>query len=133
MLIAMRKTISMLLLAVVSASAMAEWVEVGRGKSDTLYVDVSAIRGTDDKAKMWALNDYKAPQRPGKRRPFMSEKAQFEYDCKEQQSRLLYFTSHSGNMAGGEIVDYNIVPGEWTRIAPGSGLEALWKIACGKV
>ena len=132
MLIAIRKTILMLLLAVVSSSAMAEWVAVGSSEIDTLYVDPSTIRGADNRAKMWALNDYKVTQRVDEHEPFKSEKTEYEYDCKEQQSRLLYFTSHTGNMAEGEVVDYNIVPGEWTRFPPGSALDVLWKIACGK-
>ena len=133
MLSATRKAIPILLLAIVSGSAMADWVEVGRSKTDTLYVDPSTIRGTDSVARMWALNDYKATQRLDNREPFKSETMEYEYDCKDEQSRLLYFTSHPDNMAEGEVLDFNVVPGAWTRNPPGSGLEVLWKIACGKV
>jgi len=133
MLTAMRKAILMLLLAVVSSSAMAEWVEVGSSKTETLYFDPSTIRGVDDMAKMWALNDFKVTQRLDERKPFKSEKAEYEYDCKQTQSRLLYFTSYTESMAGGEVVDFNVVPGEWAPVLPDSGLEALWKIVCGKV
>ena len=125
MLFAIRKAILMLVPAVVSSSAMAEWVAVGSSKTDTLYVAPSTIRGADNRSKMWALTDYKTTQRLDNREPFTSEKAEYEYDCKEQQSRLLYFTSHTGNMAEGEVVDYNIVPGEWTRFPPGSALDVL--------
>ena len=133
MLTAMRKAILMLLLAVVNSSAMAEWVEVGSSKTDTLYFDPSTIRGADNRAKMWALNDFKVTQRLDERKPFKSEKAEYEYDCKQTQSRLLYFTSYTESMAGGEVVDFNVVPGEWAPVLPDSGLEALWKIVCGKV
>jgi hypothetical protein len=130
----MRKQLALAaLLAVVSSSAMAEWVEVGSSETDTLYADPATIRGANNMAKMWVLNDFKAAQRLDKREPFKSEKAEYEYDCKLAQSRLLYFTSHTESMAGGEVVGYNIVPGEWEPIPPGSGLEALRKIACGKL
>ena len=129
----MRKAILMLLLAAASSSAMAEWVKVGSNETDTLYADPSTIRWADNTARMWAMNDFKVTQRLHEREPFKSEKVEYEYDCKLAQSRLLYFTSHSESMAGGEVVDFNIVPGDWARVPPNSGLEELWKIACGKV
>ena len=132
MLIAMRKVILVLLLAAVSGSAMAEWVKVGSNSSDTLYID-PAIRWTDNNtAKLWALNDFKVMQQRDKREPFKSEKVEYEYDCKLAQSRLLYFTSHTESMAEGEVVDFNVVPGDWAPVSPNSGLEELWKIACGR-
>lgn len=132
MLIDMRKGILILLLAVVSSSAMADWVKVGSNETDTLYIDPS-IRWTGNTAKLWALNDFKVTQRLHEREPFKSEKVEYEYDCKLAQSRLLYFTSHTESMAGGEVADFNVVPGDWARISPNSELEELWKIACGKV
>jgi hypothetical protein len=134
MLIATRKAVGMFLLAAVSSAAKAEWVEVGRSELETLYFDPSTItiRGTANGARMWALKDFNAPQRSDRRMPFKSEKIEHEYDCELAQSRLLYFTSHSENMAGGEVVDFNVVPGDWTPVPPNSGLDELWKIACGK-
>ena len=132
MLTAIRSGSILLLLAIVSSSATAEWVPVGSNETDTLYIDPSTIRSADNKAKMWALNDYTSTQRLDDREPFMSEKTEYEYDCNGEQTRLLYFTSHSANMAEGEVVDFNVVPGEWTRVLPGSGLAILWKIACAK-
>jgi hypothetical protein len=78
------------------------------------------------------MNDFKVTQQLHEREPFKSEKVEYEYDCKLAQSRLLYFTSHTESMAGGEVVDFNVVPGEWARVSPNTGLEELWKIACGK-
>jgi hypothetical protein len=134
MLIATRKAVGMFLLAAVSSAAKAEWVEVGRSELETLYFDPSTItiRGTANGARMWALKDFNAPQRSDRRMPFKSEKIEHEYDCELAQSRLLYFTSHSENMAEGEVVDFNVVPGDWTPVPPNSGLDELWKIACGK-
>lgn len=132
MLFTLRRIVLALLLAGVSGSATADWVAVGSSETDTLYVDLSTIRGSDNKAKMWALKDFKATQRLDEREPFKSEKAEYEYDCKREQSRLLYFTSHTESMAGGEVVDFNVVPGEWVPVSPDSGLEALWNIVCGK-
>ena len=134
MQIATRKAVGVFLLAAASSSAMAEWVEVGRSESETLYFDPSTItiRGTANGARMWALKDFNAPQRFDRREPFKSEKAEHEYDCELARSRLLYFTSHSENMAGGEVVDFNVAHGDWTPVPPNTGLDELWRIACGK-
>jgi hypothetical protein len=130
----MRKANLIFLLALVSSSAMAEWIAVGTSDDETLYVDPATIRwGDDNTAKMWAMNDFKMAQRLNELELFKSEKAEHEYDCKLAQSRLLYFTSHTENMAGGEVVEFNVVPGDWARVTPNSKLGELWKIACGKV
>jgi hypothetical protein len=131
MRLAIREAVLVLLLAAASGGAMADWVRVGSSDTDTLYADPDTIRWSDDTAKMWAMNDFKTAQRKDARDPFKSEKAEYEYDCKGRLARLLYFTSHADNMAQGEIVDFNVVPGEWMPFAPNSGLEELWKIACG--
>ncbi len=128
----MPKIILILLLAAASNSAMAEWIEVGSNDTDTVYIDPATIRGTDALAKMWALNDFKETQVIDNRAPFKSVKMEYEYDCKEELSRMLYFTSHPANMAEGEVLDFNFAPSAWTRSAPGSVLDAMWKIACGK-
>ena len=132
MQVAIRKSVLLLLLALVNSGAMAAWVRIGASETDTLYVDPATIRYGDNTAKIWALNDFTETQRRDERGPFKSEKVEYEYDCKAQQARLLYFTSHAESMAGGDIVDFNVAPGEWMRIAPGSELEALWEIACWK-
>ena len=133
MLTAVRKAILVLALAIVSSSAMAEWIEVGSNETDTLYVDLSTRREKGNLAKMWALNDFKAIQRLEDREPFMSEKTEYEHDCEGAQSRLLYLTSYTKPMAAGEVVGYNLAPGEWMQFPPESALDILWRIACGKV
>jgi len=132
MLTSLYKAVPILLLAVSSNSAMADWVKVGSSETGTLYVDPSTIRDTGGVARMWTLNDYVALQRLDQREPFKSVKMEYEYDCKNERSRLLYFTSHPESMAEGAALDFNVAPGAWTANSPGSGLEMLWKIACGK-
>jgi hypothetical protein len=68
----MHKAIFLMLLAVMSSGAMAEWVKVGSNETDTLYIDPSTIRWADNTAKMWAMNDFKVTQRLHERGPFKS-------------------------------------------------------------
>jgi len=51
----MPKAILIILLTVVSSSAMAEWVKVSEDKLVTAYADPTTIRKLGDKVKMWAL------------------------------------------------------------------------------
>jgi hypothetical protein len=131
----MRKAILMMLLGVMSSSAAAGWVEISRSDDAdmTTYADPATHRKKGNRMKMWTLFDYKTAQVVSGDKPYLSQKAQKEYDCKEEQSRTLVLTSHSGNMGGGEVVysNYN-VNGNWEPVAPESIVEDMWKFACGK-
>jgi len=99
----MRKAILMMLLAGVSSSAAAEWIAVGSGEPSTLYADPSTIRKAGDRVQMLDLLDFKTAQVTEGYR-YMSSKTLSEYDCKEERTRILYFTLHSENMGRGEAV-----------------------------
>jgi len=126
----MHKAILIMLLAVVSSSAMAEWVKVDEDKLVTAYADPTTIRKSGNKVKMWALWDYSTAQE-GKSKPYMSVRIQNEYNCKEETSRQIYATTFSGNMAGGHTI--NRQGGRpWLPVSQGNTTELLWKFACGK-
>ncbi len=120
------------MLAVVSSSAMAEWVKVGvsTDKNTTIYADPSTIRKLGDKVKMWALWDYSTAQEGGSK-PYMSVRIQNEYNCKEETTRQIYATTFSGNMLEGNKIDTQ-GGRDWEPVAPRTHDEALWKFACGK-
>jgi len=142
---AMKKLLLTLMLAVVSTSAMAEWVKVGTSddKTTTIYADPSTIRKSGNRVKMWALWDYSTAQEGGSK-PYMSVRIQNEYNCKEETDRIqneynckeetdrqIYATTFSGNMAGGHTI--NRQGGKkWEPVAPRTFGETLWKFACGK-
>ena len=121
-----------LLLAAASSNAMADWVELGRSSTDTLYADPAAIRVDGHTARLWAMNDFRMAHVLDDGSTSMSVKMQYEYDCKLAQWRLIYFSAHSGAMAEGEVVDFNIAPGDWEPIPPESAIDVTWKIACGR-
>lgn len=127
-----------MLLAVVSSGAMAEWIEVGGNDEQTTYADLTTIRKSDNRAKMWNLISYtmtkelRVPLGEPVTKLYMSIKEQTEFDCKERQSRTTYVSYYSGNMGGGESVFYSSKPTEWYPVPPETGFEILWKFACGK-
>lgn len=79
---------------------------------------------------MWLLNDYKAFQESqyGK---YKSTKGQEEFDCNEEQSRLLTLSTYAEGMGAGETINMIEDISRWRPVAPSSAGEAIWKFACG--
>ena len=129
----MRNAILMMLLAVVSGRAAAEWVWVGDTSTAAIYWDPATIRRTGNIVNMGVLHDLKtAVLSETNGIHYASQKLQAEYDCKEEQWRMLYFSWYSGNMGGGKMVEYLADSFKWKPVPLGSGVEALWQLACGK-
>ena len=129
---AMRKATLSLLLAVVSNNAAAEWVKVADTEVAAIYTDPAAVRKTENTVQIWVLFDLKSAVAVPESTPFMSSKAQYEYDCKEDRVRGHFYTLHAASMAGGEVVGKNYGPTDWMPVASDSLNQALWKIACEK-
>ena len=127
----MRKVIFMMLLAVVTNSAMAKWAEVGATAIFTAYVDPATIQKAGNRVKMWDLFDFSITQTLMDKQ-FHSIKSQREFDCKETSMRLLYTTSHTLKMGAGSIVYTSNLVRDWAPVPPESINEILWRFACGK-
>lgn len=125
----MRKLALMILLAVVSSNAMAEWVKVGHNEGITIYTDPSTISRADDLVKLWKLVDYQKAPAQNFTKPFKSFKVHIEFDCKEGNSRRVAQTFYSDNMGEGDAVLAENIDEHWTlhNLA-----DTLWKIACEK-
>ena len=131
----MKKNIGLaLLVAVVSSSAVAEWVEVDSYGIRTAYADPASIHRAGYRVKMWALLDFKTTQQDSAnpRNGYLSEIAQFEYNCKEQRARRFYYSLHSRHMGRGKVVSSDSNPSKWEPVLPGSGNEILREFACGR-
>lgn len=128
----MRKVILMMLLATVSSSAMAEWVEAGSNGGSTSYANPATIQNSDTRVKMWRLKNYGLPK-VFLGNTVMSDKEQNEYDCKAVQHRLLYVSFHSEKYGKGDVVFRDSYPdAEWQIVEPDSIGEELWKIAAAR-
>lgn len=127
------RTILMLLLAIASSNAFAEWVLVDQtnDKSMSSYADSATMRKTGNRVKMWTLDNYKKAYKSGNQ-AFLSEKSQVEYDCNEAQMRLLSLLQYSAKMGAGEVIFSQFEPSPWTPVVPQSVGMTMWKFACGK-
>ena len=128
----MRITVFMMLWAGVISSAAAEWVEVDRKDTTTVYADPATIHMGGNLVKMWSLYDFKTIQAIDGLTPYMSSRQQYEFDCKEKRLRTFSFSFHSANMAQGEVTVSATRTGNWEPIASGSTDEGLWRAACKK-
>ena len=127
----MSKILLMVLLVMVSNSAMAEWVKAGGSEKLTNYYDSTTIRENGDKVKMWELIDYNSVQETSGGKSYLSVIGQSEFDCKEEQIRSLNFIEYSGNMGNGDLVYSYSDPAKWEPVVPRSIGEKVWKFACG--
>jgi hypothetical protein len=129
----MRKVILMLLLAGVSRSAMAEWVQIGGNGGLSIYTDPSNIHREGNIVRMWNLYNHNIAQRGAGGKTYLSAEEQEEFDCEERKMRSLYFSYHPGNMGEGDSIYSSSLSNDskWDPIEPGSTGERLLKYACG--
>ena len=127
----MKKLLIILMLALASASAMAEWTPVAWNDEIglTVYADFATIRKAGNKVKMWAMYDYKTAQEIGLYK-YLSTKDLWEFHCQEEEFRVLYAIYFSGNMGNGDSVARGGEPTKFIPILPGTCVEFYWKIAC---
>jgi hypothetical protein len=128
----MRKAFLILLLAVVSNSVVAEWVEVGGNETAITHADPATIRKAGNMVTMWHLPDYAKARGIEGIKPYASAKAQDEYDCKQERTRTLSISLHSANMGEGEVLGTSTDPGNWRPVLPDSLVETLREFACGQ-
>jgi hypothetical protein len=125
----MRKVVLMLALGLTCSSAMAEWTKVTANDEATTYADVVTINKVGDIAKMSDVMDINKP-RVGEK--YLSIKSTNEYDCNLKKSRVVTFSTYSGNMGSGKVLDSSSYIHDWLPVRYGSATEALWEVACGK-
>jgi hypothetical protein len=126
----MRKAILMLLLAVVSASVFAGWVEVGKSDVNVLYADLPGMRKSGNTVTLWYLLDFNTSQEYVGGATYVSTKTHAEFDCANREWRQLSFSWHSDNMGEGDIVLSASETEAWHAVPRRSGSEVLWKLSC---
>jgi len=125
----MKRLLFVLMLAAISNSAIAKWVEAGRGKDSIIYYDPATIRKSGSKVIIWSLHDYKTPRGQIE---YTSVTLESEYDCIKKQSRRLFISFYQKNMGSGTTIRKDIEPRNWMPITMGTIKEAMWTIACQK-
>jgi len=118
----------LMLLLIAAVPAWAEWVKVTEAGGISFYIDRATIRKKGDMRRVWVLQDLKEAGY----RSEMSRRGLEEYDCEEERYRILTASSHSGPMAGGDVLGIDDSPGEWSYIGPGTPAAIMLGIVCSK-
>ena len=108
--------------------AWAEWIPASDSNEATTFLDPSSVRYDGVFRKVWTLQNLKQRHKDGE----LSRRMRDEYDCKQERSRVLSATFHSGPMATGEVLERLIEPGSWLDIVPSSHAAVIFKYLCTK-
>lgn len=128
----MRNLILTVLLTAMSTCALAEWTIVNSNDKLTIYADLQTIRKKGDSRKMWSLLDFRSQQQQNYA-TYVSQVTQSEYDCAEEQFRMIFSTYYDLPMGNGNSV-FTYEHGNSVKpVPPNTPLRELWEIACGKV
>lgn len=122
----MKRLIFALLAMSFSASAAAGWVKVGETEEGSFFIDPETIRSSGHFRKVWVITNMKKLIVDGAR----SYRVQWEYDCKEERSRVLYLSGHSKQSATGEMLFSSSAPQRWEPTPPDTPDEFILRIVC---
>lgn len=111
----------------------AKWRKVVEDEARTVYASSAPLEKNGDRVTIVAMIDLAKAATLSDGKEFLSWETQYEFDCKQRQSRIVAASMYSGNMGEGEVTDSIVYESpEWQAIPPGSNGESLWKLACGK-
>jgi hypothetical protein len=129
----MMKRLTILMLLMVSTPLFAEWTAVGGSTDQTAYVDLATIRKQGSKVKIWHLLDFKTAIQIHKGdEKYLSMISLSQFDCEEETDTPLGLSLYSGKMGRGKVIYTDSVKDEPAQIPPGSIIQIILKIACGK-
>lgn len=130
----MRKKILLLIaLCACVGSSQAGWSKIEHSDNQlALYVDdESRTDRGHNMIVIWHLVDYAAPQDLNGK-AFRSAKAQFEYDCNQDLTRVLMVFWHPDPMGNSQMVNAVYKPGAWSKPVAGSIERTLIQHVCKK-
>jgi hypothetical protein len=120
------KTLLLALVLLVTGSAWAEWVIVNSVEEANFYIDNASIRKDANLRKVWEVVDLKKGDQAGA----LSYQFRIEFECSQELLRVLYTSSHKGQMVGGGTLYSDPQIGPWREIPPGSTHELIFRIVC---
>jgi len=132
----MRKLFLGLALSFIATAASAEWIFfTNSGDKDVVvYVEPTTKQQNSNLVKAWFLFDYKTRQEWANKM-YLSLKAQYQFNCVERVSRLVYVAFYKDNKVNhgdAPVHTVNTPNNEWSPDVPDSIDGALAEWACTK-
>lgn len=114
------------LFALVAAPASAEWVRVGETDEAVFYIESTTIRKDRHLRWVWEVQDFKQMREDG----LMSRRVLDEFDCREEEVRILSMFNHAEPMAKGKASLLSNDPFISIAIQRSTPAEVIFNIVC---
>ena len=122
------RVILCLLTALVATPAWAEWVKYKADDIQTFYYDPATVKNHGEFLRVFAVVDYKKATIDGVK----SYRVFNEYDCKDERSRQLEVTGHTGAMVTGNTIYSADRASVWRETPLKSANWELLRLVCGQ-
>ena len=118
------------LVMLIASPAWAGWEHVVQDEDGARFlIDYQTIRKDGNKVKFWQLVNYQKPGTFGEVK-YVSTRSRQEYDCKQEQKRVLTFAAFDTWNANGKAVFTLEETGNWTEIPPETIVWEIMKKVC---
>ena len=115
----------------IASPAWAGWEHAVQDVDGTRYlIDYQTIRKDGNIVKFWQLANYPKPETLGEVK-YLSARSRQEYDCKQEQKRVLTITAFDKSNADGQAVIKEEIGG-WEEIPPGTVARTIMEKVCRK-
>jgi len=119
------------LLMLIASPAWAEWEFVVETESGTqVFIDFQTVRKEAHRVKVWQLTNYPKLQNTPSGLEIFSLRTRYEFDCKEETSRMLAITAFPEQYARGKELGHEGESNKWEHIAPRSTHSEVLKKVC---
>ena len=109
-----------------------QWTPVFDGlEGFNQYVDMGSVHRYPNWVEMWDLIDYNSVQ-VFRGKNVLSVKSRWAFDVEKKKARLIESVYYSGLLGCGDVCFHGDEIYLWSPIEPGSVVEAMWEMACGK-
>jgi hypothetical protein len=121
---------ALLFLSLSSSNVWAEWVRIyGNDKMDA-YADSGTIRKKGNITRVYTLFDFRNENVLKEGGAYQSIVRETEFNCKQNQQRMLSFTIFSGKMGKGRIVETGEETQDWKTVSREQVAKDMKQFAC---
>jgi hypothetical protein len=110
----------------------ADWVSIGMTDSVVFGIDRSSLEQEGHMRRVWAMLDYRQPQKNSQGKTYLSSRMLLEIDCAQKQARSRSLAIYSGAHLRGETLTSEGVIAEWQPVPPSSPVFTIMRHVCEK-
>ena len=104
----------------------AEWQESTISEDAFFYLDTKIIKKNKNIVTVWELQELRKPNKNDE----LSYRYMSEYDCKKIKWRIVFFTTHSGPTATGNIIRTVKKKSKWKEVPPDTPAMKVYSRVC---